>query len=1118
MKSLKDRLQTVLVLGATPAGIAATNKLGELGISVTLVDADVDLDEKLAQDKWRLQNGTSFNFAHRPGLIRILRNPRIKCVLPARVDGIKHNPQGFSVRLTRLQTFVDAEKCILCGRCQEICPIEINGEGDKAVQYHGRFSLPGRPVIDKRRMPLCRANCPLGVNAQGYIALAKAGKYAEALALIRENNILPGVCGRICTHPCETECRREQLDEAVSIRAIKRFLADYETLHPEDVKLPAERKNRTEKVAVIGSGPAGLAAAAQMAKAGCQVSVFEKEEKPGGLLRYGIGAHRLPREILDTELAYIEKLGVSFVLSRPVNLGADLAEIRKSHDAVLVTTGSWKDRKLGAEGEELEGVEGCLSFLSRFYREQITRLNQKVAVIGDGNAAFDLARTLARLGAQVLLVSWFAKDQIPADAEEIKGALEEGVVILDQTQVTAFEGDNLVLRHLRCHPTRPGTPDAKGIAWPVLREDEKPFTLEVDKAFVAIGQSNPELPEDGLQVNGFGYISVNEDCQTSLAGVYAAGDVVSGPSTVVQAMAAGKGAADQILKNLCRIPVPNLTTRPVDKEFPEIGPHAAVQKRTPMPEKRPVNRQENFSEVALGLSEADVAYEAQRCLQCGVCAECLQCLDVCNTIKAIHHDETEQSTVEHAGVLIIADPNLAPTIRGEDVIRTYGGKSSQTDIHAMVLSGFAAAARAMVLLGGAYPMQKGYGVSFSPQEPAPGDPDRIGVFVCNCNHSLGWLPAMDTYVASLGAVRNVVHTEVMTSACTPEGSASIVKQVRDKGITRMVLGACVCCSLDFICSACTDQRSRLKQAIFSASGISRAMVVTRNIRGEALSLLKKEPDQALKKFKGLLKRSVSLTKSLRPFAAPVRNYNFAAAVIGVSEAAVEAALTLSRTGMDVFMFSNSDPVPSELTEQPNIHCFMDAKVNQLSGTLGDFKIDMKTGDYQQSLRVGTVILGERSRQQICYIHQEGLAGQPIASSMQQKGVGGVPYFYPGMTSISGLFLANPPGIRMPGNEKGEAAAILAAAVMPRGPRRSKGYTVVIDSERCRGCGRCSAICPFQAVTMMENGLGGWHAVVDEAFCKGCGNCTSVCPTCAADSPYRDQSFFEQTLEEILLQE
>ncbi len=174
MKRTKDRLHRVIVIGATPAGIAATNKLGELNIPVTLIDGDPDLNEKLSREDWRLPSGLSLNFANRSGLLRILRNPGIRCLLPAEVTSLKHNPQGFRAHIKRFQTFVDRDRCTLCGRCAEICPVSTPN-GDRPIGFNGRNSLPGGPVINKRQQPLCQASCPLGVNAQAYIALASDG-------------------------------------------------------------------------------------------------------------------------------------------------------------------------------------------------------------------------------------------------------------------------------------------------------------------------------------------------------------------------------------------------------------------------------------------------------------------------------------------------------------------------------------------------------------------------------------------------------------------------------------------------------------------------------------------------------------------------------------------------------------------------------------------------------------------------------------------------------------------------------------------------------------------------------------------------------------------------------
>jgi len=254
---------------------------------------------------------------------------------------------------------------------------------------------------------------------------------------------------------------------------------------------------------------------------------------------------------------------------------------------------------------------------------------------------------------------------------------------------------------------------------------------------------------------------------------------------------------------------------------------------------------------------------------------------------------------------------------------------------------------------------------------------------------------------------------------------------------------------------------------------------------------------------------------LKPLPALVRNYNFTTAVIGESEPAVSSAFTLAQAGFEVFLFGTSEKPLTEKLNHTNIHCFEGSSAKGFSGTLGDFQVFIDMGDSQRTIRVGAVILGEKSRKEIQHIHQKGLPSRIIASSLQEEGVLGIPFFYPGATSISGLFLADPPGINVSKRQKGAAAAVQAAAIMPRGPRQNKGFTVVVDETLCRGCGRCSSVCPYHAISLCKNGVGGWYASVDEALCKGCGNCISVCPTNAADSPYRNQGYLEQAIKELL---
>lgn len=1123
MKRRKDRLLRVMIIGATPPGIFAANKLGELGIPVTLVDHEADLDKKLSSEKYRLKSGMPLNHAHRPGLIRIFRNPSIRCILPSKVESIKHNMQGFRVKLNRQQTFLDPDRCTLCGNCITACPVTLEND-KKAIYAHSRQSLPGRVVIDKRNQPLCKEACPLDVNVQGYMALTKEGKYAEAVELIREQNILPGICGRICTHPCETQCRRSDLEGAVSIRSVKRFLADSQTSTiAKKQKVSPELSKKT--FAVIGSGPAGLAAAWELSKKGCKVTLFEKEKMAGGLLRYGIGPHRLPRKILDRELDVIKASGVDIKTESPIdleNLADGLSKLEKKYDGVIIANGSWKDKKLGIPGENLKGVEGCISFLQRYYNGDVKKTKKSVAVIGDGNAAFDLARVLRRTGAKVSIISWFSKKQIPADAEEIQGAMNEGITIIDNTSVIEFTGINNTLKSLKCKSTEPGTtPDKNGMIWPEIIKSSPETDLDFDKVFVAIGQTgtlSPSENDEGLAVNSGGYIETKNHA-TGIESIFAAGDAATGPSSVVHAMAEGKKAAQKVLHKICGIKTHRETSpvRPVDKDFAPLPQNAPVAQRVSMPTTTPAKITHNFSEIATGFSKEQARFEAGRCLQCGGCSECLVCMDVCQA-KAMNHQETQEEMIEHTGVLILADPEMIPhAVKGDDIIRAYGPKTTIWDTHAMIMRGFAGAAQAMTLLKNTSRLQKGHGVSFVTPDPAFITQDiRIGVFVCKCNDSLGWDSAMDDVLNKVRDKAPVVHVQTLNSACIEDGISAIIKAVRSAAINRIVLASCVCCPLNLVCTSCTDQRSRLKQGLFTATGISRAMVETCNIRGEALNLLSARPTQAITRFKGLVNRSIKRAEKLKPFTTPARNYNYTTGVIGESEASITSALMLAETGAEVMLFGSSSKPLTKDPDHPNIHAFLGSCADKMAGTLGDFQIIVHMEDQEQTFHVGAVILEDKILKKIQLIHQQGLPDRTVFTAMQEKDVTGRPFILPGMTSISGLFLSDPPGISVSSRQKGAAAAINVAAIMPRRPKLSKGHTVLVSRHLCRGCGRCIEECPYQAVTMNNNTLGGWTASVDEAFCKGCGNCIAVCPTNAVDSPYRDHVFLEQGLEEILV--
>ena len=313
------------------------------------------------------------------------------------------------------------------------------------------------------------------------------------------------------------------------------------------------------------------------------------------------------------------------------------------------------------------------------------------------------------------------------------------------------------------------------------------------------------------------------------------------------------------------------------------------------------------------------------------------------------------------------------------------------------------------------------------------------------------------------------YADSIPSACTPEGAASILRTIREKGLTRFVLASCVCCPLDLICGTCTDQRSRLKAAIFQGTGVPRAMAETCNLRGEALALLGSDRSLAISRFEGLLQRSIQRAARLKSLPIPARQYNFTTAVIGESEAALRSAQTLGQMGMEVFLFGGRDRPLTLAPAYPNVHAFPGSCARSLKGTVGDFRVivSMQDGTHQV-FSAGAVILGERSRKSMAYIPHPDMPPHDFEHGMQAKGRLGIPFFVPGATSISGLLMANPPGINVSERLKGTAAAILAATIMPRGPRQNKGYTVSINRGLCRGCGRCVQACPYKAISFHAN--------------------------------------------------
>lgn len=568
---------------------------------------------------------------------------------------------------------VETEKCVACGQCVENCPVNALKLGQKLCsskpvtsdittkvtprdtkwtedKWNPDYRINRENVVDTGTAP-CKTNCPAHIGVQGYIKLASQGKYKEALELIKHENPLPAVCGRICNRRCEDACTRGDVDQPIAIDEIKKFIAQQE-LDVNNRFIPKKRHDYSDKkVAIIGAGPAGLSCAYYLSLDGYSVTVFEKEQKLGGMLTMGIPSFRLEKDVVQAEIDIIKEMGVAFKTGVEVGKDITLDELRQQgYKAFYIAIGAQGGRKAGIEGEEAEGVMSGIQFLRAVNQDENKRVRGKVVVVGGGNVAIDVSRTAARAGAaSVAQFCLENRQQMPAAEEEILEAEEEHIIINNSwgpTRILTENGKAVGIEFKKCTAVF----DENGRFNP--QYDEKDImTVEADVVLLSIGQSvqwgglleGSQVsirPNKTVEADGFTY-------QTAQKDIFAGGDVYTGPRFAIDAIAAGKQAAISIHRFVQ--PGQSLVYGRDRRDYKELDKEAAVIKDFDnTPRQHPADiacdkkAEEIFRDLRGTFTEEQMRKETERCLGCGatvvdeyMCVGCGQCTTKCK-FDAIH--------------------------------------------------------------------------------------------------------------------------------------------------------------------------------------------------------------------------------------------------------------------------------------------------------------------------------------------------------------------------------------------------------------------------------------------------------------------------------------------------